>query len=55
MSHSFPWYTTGLAKDAVEAFKEAEDTAKLGKDALEKEHAKLQDKTTKGPFTFFKV
>ena len=55
LSGSLPWYTTRLAKDAVEAFKEAEDTAKLVKDALEKEHAKRQDKTPKGPVTSFKV
>ena len=55
LSRSLPRYTTGLAKDAVEAFKEAEDTAKLVKDALEKEHAKRQDKTPKRPLTSFKV
>ena len=52
---SLPWYTKGLAKDAVEAFKEATDTAKLVKDAFEKEHVKWQDKTPKGPVTSFKV
>ena len=55
LSRSLPWYTTGLAKDAVETFKEAEETAKLGKDALEKEHAKRHDKAPKGPVTSFKV
>ena len=55
LSCSLPWYTTGLAKDAVQAFKAAEDTAKLVKDALEKEHAKRQDKTPKGPVTSFNV
>ena len=55
LSHSLPWYTTGLPKDAVEALKEAEDTAKLVKEALENEHAKRQDKTPKGPVTCFKV
>ena len=55
LSRSLPWYTTGLAKDAVEAFKEAEDTAKLVKEALEKERAKGQDKTPKCPVTSFKV
>ena len=55
LSRSLPWYTTGLAKDAVEAFKEAEDTAKLVKDAFEKEHAKRQDKAPKRPVTSFKV
>ena len=39
----------------MEAFEEAEDTAKLVKDALEKEHAKRQEKTPKGPVTSFKV
>ena len=55
LSRSLPWYSTSLAKDAVEAFKEAEDTAKLVKHALEKEHAKRQDKTLKGPVTSLKV
>ena len=55
LSRSLPWYTNSLAEDAVEAFKEAEDTAKLVKDALEKEHAKRQDKTPKGAVTSFKV
>ena len=52
---SLLWYTSGLAKDALEAFKEAENTAKLVKAALEKEHAKRQHKTLKGPVTYFKV
>ena len=54
LSRSLPWYTTGPGKHAVEAFKEAEDIAKLVKDALAKEHAKRQDKTPKGPITSFK-
>ena len=55
LSGSLPWYTTGLAKDAVDVFKRAKDTAKLVKDTLEKEHAKRQDKTPKGPVTSIKV
>ena len=55
LSRSLPWYTTGLPKDAMEAFKEAEENAKLVNGALEKEHAKRQDKAPKGPVTSFKV
>ena len=39
----------------VEAFKQAEDTAQLVKDALGKEHAEQQDKTPKGSVTSFEV
>ena len=55
LSRSISWYTTGPAKDALEAFKEAEETAKLVNGALGKEYAKWQDKTPKGPVTSFKV